>query len=188
MESHVKVFGHPIHPVLIVFPLGLLGAAVIFDIVYLITGNPAFTVISFWDIVIGVIGGLTAAVFGFLDWLSIPSGTRAKSVGLLHGVGNVVIVVLFIISWLLRLNAAGYIPSTLALIFSFAGIILALGTAWLGGEMVYRLGMAVDPGANLDASSSLSGRPAGEPAEKYAHQEGVILPSTGKDKEKDKNP
>lgn len=59
MESHVKAFGHPIHPMLIVFPLGLLATAVIFDIVYLITGNSVFPVLSFWDIAVGVIGELT---------------------------------------------------------------------------------------------------------------------------------
>ncbi len=162
MESHVKAFGHPIHPMLIVFPLGLLSTAVIFDILFLIFGNPSFPVVSFWMITAGIIGGLVAALFGFADWLSIPGGTRAKSVGLLHGTGNVVVVVLFLISWILRLTSAGFTPGALALIFSFAGVILSLGTAWLGGELVYRLGMAVDRGANLNASSSLSGQLASQ--------------------------
>ncbi len=65
-------------------------------------------------IIAGIVGGLIAALFGFTDWLSIPGGTRAKSVGAMHGVGNVIIVALFLISWLLILNLAGHIPSTLA--------------------------------------------------------------------------
>ncbi len=182
MESHVKAFGHPIHPMLIVFPVGVLATAVIFDIVFLIGGNSIFETIAFWDIAIGVIGGLIAAIFGFLDWLSIPSGTRAKSDGLMHGSGNVVIVVLFIISWLLRLNAPGYVADTLALILSFAGIILALFTAWLGGELVYRMGMGVDRGANLDASNSLSGKPAAQTV-RGGGAVGYGLPSTGEDHE-----
>ncbi len=113
MESHVKAAGHPIHPMLIVFPLGLLAIAVIFDIIYLFSGNAVFNTIAFWDIAAGVIGGLLAALFGFADWLSIPSGTRAKSVGAMHGAGNVLIVVLFAVSWLLRLNAPNYTPSVL---------------------------------------------------------------------------
>src|ERR687884_663544 len=104
MESKVKLFGHPIHPMLIVLPLGLLAAALVFDILYLITGNGALATVAFWNILAGIIGGLLAAVFGLIDWLAIPGGTRAKQVGLLHGVGNVVVVGLFAVSWLLRLN------------------------------------------------------------------------------------
>jgi uncharacterized membrane protein len=95
-----------------------------------------------------------------LDWLNVPGGTRAKRIGLLHGGGNVVVVTLFGISWLLRLNATGYEPSGLAYVFSFAGLALAAVTAWLGGELVDRLGVGVDEGANVDASSSLTGEPA----------------------------
>ena len=50
----------------------------------------------------GVCGGLAAAVFGVIDWLVIPSGTRAKAIGLWHGLGNVVVTLLFIVSWFLR--------------------------------------------------------------------------------------
>src|SRR5438067_5746111 len=97
MESKVKVFGHPIHPMLIVFPLGLLATSLIFDIVHWITGNAFFSVVSFWMITAGVIGALLAAIFGLIDWLMIPAGTRAKRLGLWHGVGNVVVVLLFIV-------------------------------------------------------------------------------------------
>lgn len=159
VESKVKLFGHPIHPMLIVFPLGLLTAAVVFDIIYMLTGNAALAVVSFWNIAAGVIGGLAAAIFGLLDWLAIPDGTRAKSVGLLHGGGNVVVVALFAVSWLLRANEDNYIPSTLAFILSLAGVLLATVTGWLGGELVDRLGVGVDTGANLNAPSSLSGQP-----------------------------
>lgn len=156
MESRVKLFGHPIHPMMIIFPAGLFSIAVICDIIYLITGNGVFATIAFYDIAGGIIGGLIAALFGFIDFLAIPSGTRAKHVGLLHGLGNLLITVLFIISWLIRLNAMNNIPPTIALIFSFLGIIILLFTAWLGGELVDRLGVGVTPGANLDAPSSLS--------------------------------
>jgi uncharacterized membrane protein len=163
MESKVKLAGHPIHPMLIVLPLGLLSSAVIFDIIYLITGNDIFPTISYYNMAFGILGGLLAAIFGFADWLSVPSGTRAKSVGGFHGIGNVVLVVLFAISWFIRGSQTGHIPTTLALIFSFAGILLGLVTAWLGGEMVDRLGVGVDRGANLDAPNSLSGAPARAP-------------------------
>jgi len=160
MESKVKLLGHPVHPMLIVLPLGLLSSAVIFDIVHLVSGQDVFSTIAFWDMGLGIVGGLLAAVFGLIDWLNIPGGTRAKRIGLFHGGGNVVVVTLFAVSWLIRLAADNYEPGAVAYIFSFAGVALASVTAWLGGELVDRLGVGVDTGANLDAPNSLSGEPA----------------------------
>lgn len=157
MESRAKALGHAIHPMLIPFPLGLLATAVVFDIVYLITDRPGFAVAAAYMIGAGSIGGLLAAPFGWIDWFKIPSGTRAKSVGLLHGIGNIVVVVLFAVSWLLRAGAA-WEPTALALVCSFAAVLLAVAAAWMGGELVERLGVGVDEGAGVDAPSSLSHR------------------------------
>jgi uncharacterized membrane protein len=163
MEAKARLFGHPIHQALIVFPLGVLATAVIFDVIHLVTGSPRWAEVSFWMICAGVIAGLVAAPFGFIDWLGIPAGTRAKRVGLLHGVGNVVVVVLFGASWLMRRDNVT-VPEAFALVLSFAGAGLALITGWLGGELVSRLGIGVSEGANVNAPSSLSGRPAREAA------------------------
>jgi len=160
MESKAKALGHPIHQMLIPFPFGLLATAVIFDIIYLIWGNPTMVTVSYWMIVAGIIGAVLAAPFGLIDWLAIPSNTRAKSVGLLHGLGNVVVLLLFVGSWYLRYSAPTnppYIPSTPALALSFIGFALAGVTGWLGGELVDRLSVGVDDGANLNAQSSLAG-------------------------------
>ena|SRR5690242_15346347 len=163
MESRVKLFGHPVHPMLIVFPAGLFTAAVIFDILYLILSKPILTTVSFYMIAVGVIGGLLAAIFGFIDWLGLPSNSRAKQIGGWHGLGNFVIVVLFAVSWLLRNGNPNFVPNGFAMVLSFAGILLALVTLWIGGELVYRLGVAVDPGANVNAPSSLTNLPASAP-------------------------
>jgi uncharacterized membrane protein len=160
MESKAKLFGHPIHPMLIVLPLGLFLMAVFSDIAYLVTGNATFAAVSYWDIGAGIAGGLLAAIFGLIDWWAIPSGTRAKSIGLYHGVSNVIVVGLFLISCLMRNGVEGYIPSTTASALIFAGIALGAVAGWLGGELVDRLGVGVDEGAHLDAPSSISGRPA----------------------------
>ena len=160
MESRAKAFGHPIHPMLIVFPLGLLVTAVVFDIIGMVTGNTAFAIVSFWNIAAGIVGGLIAAIFGLIDWLAIPSSTRAKSIGLYHGGGNVVVVLLFALSWLIRLNEPGSVPSTLAFILALLGMALGAVTGWLGGELVDRLGVGVDDGANLNAPNALSSKPA----------------------------
>jgi uncharacterized membrane protein len=161
MESKAKFLGHPIHQMLIVFPFGLLSTAVIFDIIHLLTNDGKWSGIAYYMIGAGIIGGLVAAIFGFIDWLAIPSGTRAKNVGLLHGIGNVVVIILFAASWLMRRDTPND-PSTLAYVLSFAGMAVAGFTGWLGGELVDRLAVGVFPGAHLDSPNTLSGRPASE--------------------------
>ncbi len=157
MESRAKLAGHAIHPMLITLPLGLLGTAVIFDLIGAFTNSTDLAVASFYMLAAGIIGGLLAAVFGLWDWLAIPAGTRAKRIGLWHGLGNVVVVALFAVSWLLRRGQAEYEPTGLAFGLGLVAVLVALATAWLGGELVERLGVGVDEGANLDAPSSLSG-------------------------------
>jgi|SRR5215470_9502983 len=161
MESRAKIFGHAIHPILIVFPLGLLATSIVFDAIGLATGNGRWLEISFWMIAAGIIGGLAAALFGLIDWLAIPSGTRAKAIGLWHGLGNVVVMLLFVVSWLLRYPDP-HSPGAFPVMLSLVGVLLALVTGWLGGELVERLGVSVDDGANLNAPNSLSGRPAAQ--------------------------
>ena len=168
MESRVKLFGHPVHPMLIVFPLGLLATAVIFDILYLVFGNSLLPTASYYMIAAGILGGLLAAIFGFIDWLALPNATRAKNLGLWHGLGNVVIVGLFAVSWFLRGNNLDFVPDSLALTLSFAGTVLALITGWIGGELVYRLGVGVDPGANVNAPNSISDESATRAGTKHA--------------------
>ena len=163
MESKAKVLGHPVHPMLIVFPLGLLVTGVIFDIIRFATGDGRWSQIAYYMFGAGIIGGLVAAVPGVIDFVAIPAGTRAKRIGLLHGVGNVVVVLLFAWSWLLRSDAPQE-PEALALILSFAGAALGGVTGWLGGELVDRLGVGVDDGAHLDSPNSLTDRPAQERA------------------------
>jgi uncharacterized membrane protein len=163
MRAKARLLGHPIHQMLIVFPLGLLATSLFFDIAHLSSGNPQWSLISYWLIAVGLISGLIAAVFGLIDFLAIPAGTRAKRIGLLHGGGNVVVVVLFLVSWLLRRDAPGD-PEGSAIFLSAAAVLLALVTGWLGGELVDRLGVGVDEGANLDAPSSLTGQPAASTA------------------------
>ena len=163
MESRAKLFGHPIHQMLIVFPLGLLATSFIFDIVYLATENGRFADISFWMIASGLIGGLVAAVFGLVDWVAIPKGTRAKRIGALHGIGNVFVTGLFALSWLLRYDAPAQ-PGAAPLVLSGLAVMLSLVTGWLGGELVDRLAVGVHEGAHLDAPSSLSRRSASERA------------------------
>jgi uncharacterized membrane protein len=150
MEARAKLFGHPIHQMLIVFPLGLLGMSVIFDLVHFAADNPIFAAVAFWMMVAGLAGGALAAPFGLIDWLAIPAGTRAKAVGAAHGIGNAIVLVLFLVSALMRRDAMDA-PGVAAYLCSFGGLLLALVTAWLGGELVTRFGIGVHAGADVDA-------------------------------------
>src|SRR5918996_3926031 len=112
MESRAKLLGHPVHPMLIVLPLGLFIAAVVFDGVYLWRGSATFATVAYWNIAGGIVGGLLAAVFGLIDWLAIPAGTRAKRIGLLHGGSNVLVVAAFALVWWTRSGALDTAPTT----------------------------------------------------------------------------
>ena len=118
MSSGAKILDHYVRPMLIPLPLGVLSMAVVFDIVRLVTGQTAWSLAAFYMIIAGIIAGLLAAMFGLIDWLAIGGGTRAKRVGALHGIGNVVVVTLFFISWWIR-RPMPDAPTTTALVFSF---------------------------------------------------------------------
>ena len=163
MESKARLLGHPIHQMLVVFPLGLLGTSVVFDLLYRGLDIEVMATVAHYLIAGGLIAGLVAAPFGTVDWLAIPAGTRAKSVGATHALGNVVVLALFAASWWMR-REVPEAPSVLAHVLSFGGAGLSLVTAWLGGELVDRMGVGVSDGAHLDAPSSLrtsevAGRP-----------------------------
>jgi uncharacterized membrane protein len=157
MESRARLFGHPIHQMLIVFPLGLLATAVIVDFVYFAGDSLIFAEMSYYLIIAGLIGGALAAPFGFIDWSAIPRNTRAKRIGAMHGIGNGIVLLLFLASAILRSDLPSA-PPVLAYVCSFLGAAIALVTAWLGGELVDRLGIGVSDGANADAPSSLRQR------------------------------
>lgn len=155
MESRAKFLGHPLHQMLVVFPLGLFAAAVGFDLAALWRHDASLFVTAFQLIRAGLVLAAIAAVFGYIDWRAIPANTRARQVGALHAVGNVIVLVLFAVSWSLRRDDPA-VPSTVAWVLSLAAFALAGVTGWLGGELVdrHRIGVADDAG--LDAPSSLS--------------------------------
>jgi uncharacterized membrane protein len=158
MESRAKAGGHAIHQQLVAFPLGLLTMAVLFDIIGLLAHDGRFSTAAFLMVAAGVVTGLLAAVFGAIDYFAIPHGTRARRIGALHGSGNVIMVVLFAISWLLRRNEPDYTPTTMAFILALVAVLISFGTGWLGGELVGRLGVGIDDNAGLDAPADFTTR------------------------------
>jgi uncharacterized membrane protein len=119
-----------------VLPLALLAIAVVFDVVGLVLPNGIWSTMSFYLMAAGIIGGVFAGVFGLLDHLAIEPDTRAKSIGLLQGGANLLVIVLFAASWYLRRDLPAH-PSVGALLLSWIGIMLSLFSGWIaveGGE------------------------------------------------------
>jgi uncharacterized membrane protein len=141
---------------LIVFPLGLFVTATIFDLIALAGGNAVFGQVGFWDIAAGMIGAVLAAATGLLDWTSVPAGTRAKRIGMLHGGANAIVLVLFFISWLIRLDNTDHGISAGTFVLQVIAVAVGGVAAWLGGELVERLGIGVHREARPDAPSSLA--------------------------------
>lgn len=158
MEARIRALGHPVHPMLVMFPVALLLTGTVFDLVRLVTDNAVFGEVGFWSITAGLIGGVLAAITGFADWTKIPAGTRAKRVGRIHGLSNAVVMVIFLIAWIVRVDNVHHIASAATFVLQVVGVIIAGGAAWLGGELVDRLGIGVSGDAHPNAPSSLSAR------------------------------
>jgi uncharacterized membrane protein len=162
----MRFLGHSVHQVLIVFPVGLLVTAVIFELIALGTGSAQFWTVAYWLIAGGLVGGAAAAVFGLLDWRHIPGRTRAHRIGILHGLGNAMVLVLFAASWWMR-TAPDQAPPNSALLLSFIGAALLFVTGWLGGELVSRLSVGVDEQAHVNATNSVRDHGVVEPTTSY---------------------
>lgn len=143
---------------LVAFPLGLLVSSLVWDILFLVTVDPMWAAISFWCIIGGLVGGLLAAVPGLVDWLGIPRGTRAWRIGLWHMLLNVALLGLFAVSAALRWAGGYEMPGLGRMIWGWIALAIGVVSAWLGGELVERLGVAVYEDAHLDAPSSLRRR------------------------------
>lgn len=138
MQPRARILGHPIHQILIVFPLGLLATSFFFDVAWMARGREELAIVASWLIFSGVIGGAVASLFGVIDWMAIPRGTRAWRIGAWHGGGNTLVAVLFAVSWLLRRDAPGH-PNAWAIALSACGVLLTILTGWLGSELADRM-------------------------------------------------
>ncbi|MGW5053595.1 DUF2231 domain-containing protein [Actinokineospora sp. NPDC004072] len=160
MRSRVRAAGHAVHPMLMVFPLGLLVTAAVFDLLHVITDGRDWAIAAAYSMAAGLVGGVLAGLAGWADWaLSVPKGTRARRVGLVHGAMNTLVLALFALSWVLRLGTTDWTPGWGAVVISWLGALLLGVGGWLGGELVERLSISVDEVAQPDATSSLSHQP-----------------------------
>jgi uncharacterized membrane protein len=144
-QTRARIARHPIHPMLVVFPIGLWVAALVFDIVHAFTGNPLWRTLAFWNIAGGIVGALAAAVPGLIDYSEMQG--RARRIANYHMIMNFGVTGLFAVNWLLRsrwgeqlISADSWIPLALSVV----GVVVLGVSGWLGGEMVYveRVGVA----------------------------------------------
>src|SRR2546423_13969720 len=141
MRPPASIAGHPIHPMLVPIPIGLWIFSLVCDLIHAGgSSNPAWTTVALYTMIGGIVGALAAAIFGFVDLLSVPPGPRKT--GLTHMAINLVIVVLYVINLWLRLRALES-PGNLVWL-SVIAIGLLVISGWLGGKMVYVHGIAVD--------------------------------------------
>ena len=143
METRATVAEHPVHPMLIPFPIALWIFSLASDLIFLFGfGGPVWKDIALYTMVGGIIGGLAAAIPGYIDYRSLSDPVIAR-VAQMHMVINVGLIVLFTINAGLRI-----LNGTEALLPVFLSVlgVAALGVSgWLGGELVYVQGVAVQP-------------------------------------------
>lgn len=147
MASPASIGGHPIHPIIIPFPIALWVFSLVADVIYLWRGNLVWRDwIAFYTLLGGIIGGVLAAVPGFVDWLSLTDPAVKKTANW-HARLNVIALLIFVASFYLRTSGGAGLVSgsyTIPFALSVVGVILITISGWLGGELVFRHGVAVD--------------------------------------------
>ena len=140
-KSTASIGGHPIHPMLIPFPITCLVGAFVADLIFLNTGDRGFATASHWLIGFGIGTALLAAVFGLIDFMGDDRIRRLGS-AVQHMIANVSAVVVSIVNFVVRLDDPTDIAS-LGVYLSGAVVLILLYSGWLGGELVYRHRVAV---------------------------------------------
>jgi uncharacterized membrane protein len=151
MASPASIGGHPVHPMIIPFPIALWVFSLVADVIYLWRGNPVWRDwIAFYALLGGIIGAAAAAVPGLIDWLSLTDKAVVK-IANWHARLNVIALLIFAGSFYLRTTGgSGLISSsyTVAIALSVFGVVLITISGWLGGEMVFKHGVAVSSGSS----------------------------------------
>ena len=136
-----RIARHPIHPMLVVFPIGLWIFSLIADLIFLYSGGPIWRDMAFYTMIGGLIGALAAAIPGFIDYFSL-TGRAAKRTGTMHMTLNLIVVALYAVNIWLRAGYAEVLGWPLAL--SVIAVVLLGVSGWLGGDLVYVQGVGVE--------------------------------------------
>src|SRR5689334_4691448 len=141
MRTPASIAKHPIHPMLVPIPIGCWILSFVCDLTFVLgAGATHWATVSFWSMLVGILGAIAAAVPGVLDMLSLD-GTP-KKIALTHMGLNIAVVLLYAMNFGMRVNGGGI--AGLPLAFSIAAIVLLAVSGWLGGHMVYVHRVGVD--------------------------------------------
>ena len=137
-------YGHPLHPPLVAVPIGAWVASAVFDVASHLVADPDFLAQGArWLVGLGVLGALVAAMFGLLDLLAIPAGTRAFRTALVHLSAALTATTAYLVSFLVRGgDPAAPVPAG-PLALSGAGLAAVAVAGYLGGTLAYRYGVRV---------------------------------------------
>jgi uncharacterized membrane protein len=142
MSTPASIAKHPVHPMLVVFPIGLWIFSFISDLIFIFGGRPEWNDVAFYTMAGGLVGALAAAVPGFFDMFSI-SDPKVGKIARNHMILNLIAVAIFAVNLYLRTSLAPG-SSLLPMLLSLIGIGLVGVSGWLGGEMVYVHGVGTE--------------------------------------------
>jgi uncharacterized membrane protein len=137
-------YGHPIHPVIVVIPIGTWLASLVFDIIGLAADDPEpYAIASRILILIGLIGAVLAAIFGLIDFSRLAHKTAAHRTAEIHMIINLSVAALFLVNLLVRWFTDHDTISVVGFILTIIGIIAIGVSGWLGGKLVFHYGVRV---------------------------------------------
>jgi uncharacterized membrane protein len=150
MRTPASIKAHPIHPILVTFPIALWVFSLAADIIRFANWGPpdVWREVAFYSMAAGIAGALLAALPGFIDLFSLTD-PRLRRIGIIHMVMNLIIVALFAINWSLRFTRADSIaPMGLSVI----GVFMLFISGWLGADLVHEYRVSVEePGSTPPA-------------------------------------
>ncbi len=141
MAAKVNIAKHPVHPMLVTFPIGLWIFSLVSDIIARAGGDPVWNTVAWYSMGGGIVGAIAAALPGFIDLVSMKA-SPAKRIGIAHAILNVFALIVFVVDFLVRASTG---PGTLPFILSILGVGIITVSGWLGGSMVYMHRVAVEP-------------------------------------------
>jgi uncharacterized membrane protein len=139
-DSTAKIAGHPIHPMLVNFPIAAFVGTLVSDIAFLSTSNVFWATASQWLLLAGLVMAALAAVAGLVDFLT-SARIRSIRAAWIHGIGNVIVVCLELWNYTIRGEPSAVRSPGIYL--STASVLILLVTGWMGWEMVYKHKVAV---------------------------------------------
>jgi uncharacterized membrane protein len=147
MASKASIGGHPVHPILIPFPLALWTTSFLCDVIFYFWRHPSLNLIAKFMLAVGCLGAVAAAIPGIIDWLSIKDA-GVKRIANWHARLNIIALIVFAISLYFRMQIGAHWVNyhmRVPFLVSFLGVILISISGWLGGELVYKHGVGVSP-------------------------------------------